>query len=108
MTEEAATNFEEWALIELFGHQKLAGKVTEAPIGGGQLLRIDVPDENGNTRFTTFKNIRAVYGLTPVTRQTAIAAAANITAEPIQPYDIIKRVQSDQHFLEHGDEGNGD
>ena len=27
--------FEEWAVVELFRHQKIAGKVTEANIAGG-------------------------------------------------------------------------
>ena len=35
--------FNEWALVELFGHQKIVGKVTEATLAGGAFLRVDVP-----------------------------------------------------------------
>lgn len=34
--------FEEWAVLELFGHQRLAGKVSEAQIGGTSFVRIEL------------------------------------------------------------------
>ena len=40
---EVMETFEEWAVLELMGHRRLAGKVTEATIGGGAFLRIDIP-----------------------------------------------------------------
>jgi hypothetical protein len=33
--------FEEWALLELFGHQRLAGRVTEQQLGGASFVRVD-------------------------------------------------------------------
>jgi hypothetical protein len=91
---EAKTSFEEWALIDLFGHSRIVGKVTEAQIGGGSFIRCDVPDANGETKFTRFFGPSAIYSISPITKQTAIGMAANIGAEPVQPYDIIKRVQA--------------
>lgn len=35
MTEATQTKFKEWAVLELFGHRKLAGLVSEAEIAGG-------------------------------------------------------------------------
>jgi hypothetical protein len=32
--EQTTAKFEEWAIIELFGHTRIAGKVTEATIAG--------------------------------------------------------------------------
>ena len=37
------SKFEEWAILELMGHRRLAGKITDAVIGGGAFLRIDIP-----------------------------------------------------------------
>ncbi len=37
------SDFETWAILELMGHRRLAGFVTEQEIGGANLLRIDVP-----------------------------------------------------------------
>ena len=42
MTENANT-FEGWAILELMGHRRLAGKLSEAIIGGASFIRIDVP-----------------------------------------------------------------
>lgn len=41
--------FEGWAFLELMGHRKLAGYLSEASVGGASMLRIDVPSacENG-------------------------------------------------------------
>ena len=34
-----------WAIVELFGHRKLGGRVSEAMIGGAAMIRIDIPRE---------------------------------------------------------------
>jgi hypothetical protein len=96
---EEKKTFDEWALIELFGHARIVGRVTEATIGGGAFIRVDVPDENGNTVFTRFFGPNAIYSISPVSRQTAIGMAANIGAEPVKPYDVIKRVQESKPGL---------
>jgi hypothetical protein len=36
--------FELNAVVELFGHQRIAGKVTEQSIGVATFIRIDVPE----------------------------------------------------------------
>lgn len=46
--------FEEWAILELFGHQRFAGRVSEALIGGAPFVRLDVPEANGVPGFTRF------------------------------------------------------
>jgi|SRR5581483_9939902 len=96
---EGKKSFDEWALVELFGHAKIVGKVTEATIGGGAFIRVDVPDENGGVRFTRFFGSSAIYSISPITEQTARGMAANIGAEPVRPYDVIKRVQESRHGL---------
>lgn len=35
--------FESWCIVELFGHQRIAGLVTEQTIGGCNFVRVDVP-----------------------------------------------------------------
>lgn len=96
---ETKTTFEEWALVELFGHSRIVGRVTEAQIGGGNFIRVDVPDENGNAIYTRFFGPSAIYSISPVSKQTCIGMAANIGAEPVKPYDVIKRVQASQPGL---------
>ena len=35
--------FKQWAILELMGHRRLAGLVSETTLAGGAFLRIDVP-----------------------------------------------------------------
>lgn len=39
--------FEQFAVVELFGHQIIAGKVSEQVIGGQGFVRVDVPAIEG-------------------------------------------------------------
>jgi hypothetical protein len=80
--------FEEWAILELFGHQRLAGKVSEAAIGGGAFVRVDVPDDKGRTKFTKFLHPNAIYSISPVDENVAVAAAQRIDSVPIHRYEL--------------------
>jgi len=103
-TDEKKT-FDEWALVELFGHARIVGRVTEATIGGGAFVRVDVPDENDGVRFTRFFGPSAIYSISPITKQTAVGMAANIGAEPVRPYDVIKKIQASRvGLLDEGEE----
>lgn len=42
-SEATKTTFEGWAVVELFGHNQIAGYVTDAPQFGTSMMRVDVP-----------------------------------------------------------------
>lgn len=42
-TDESKPTFDSWAIVEIMGHDKYAGRVTEEPLFGVNMLRIDVP-----------------------------------------------------------------
>lgn len=84
---EVKATFEHWALVELFGHQRIAGKVTEAEIGGGKFIRVDVPAIGTQQPITKYYGPAAIYGITPVTEETAIALAGRIDAMPVPAWD---------------------
>ena len=67
-----------WALVELFGHNRVAGKVTEAEIGGGSLIRVDVPAVRDREPLTKYYNVKAIYALTPVDEATCLEMAKSI------------------------------
>jgi len=69
--------FEGWALVEVMGHHKFAGKVTEATIAGAGFLRLDVPESVGQQAFTKFISPAALYALTPVSEDVARGLAAS-------------------------------
>jgi hypothetical protein len=78
--------FESWAIIEIFGHTQIAGKVTEASIVGCSFIRVDVPECDGQPAFTKFYGQGAIYSMTPCGEQVARAALAQIRPAPISVY----------------------
>jgi len=65
------TTFEQWAILELMGHVKLAGLVTEEEHFGAKLGRIDIPNGDGFT--TQYFTGGSIYRLTPTTEEIARA-----------------------------------
>lgn len=81
--------FEQWAVLELFGHNRIAGLVTETQIGGVTFMRVDVPQvKDGAKAFTRFFNPSAVYAIDPVTEAIAREMAKRIDTRPIMAWDI--------------------
>ncbi len=95
--------FETWAVIELFGHTRIAGMVTEATLGGCAFLRVDVPEANGHPGFTKYLGNGAIYSMTPVSEEIARAVAVNCRPAPVQPYELPER-----KALPHADENYED
>ena len=60
---------EMWAIVELFGHQRIAGLVTEATIGGCAFVRVDVPGDLVSPGITKFYGNGAIYCMTPVSKE---------------------------------------
>jgi hypothetical protein len=67
--------FDSHAIVELFGHQRIAGRVSEQQLAGGTFLRVDVPETERAEAYTRYYGAGAIYALTPVTEEIARAAA---------------------------------
>lgn len=80
-----------WAIIELMGHTTLAGEVFASNDFPG-LVQINVPAVSGNEAFTKIVNTSAIYAVTPVTEETAIAKAEALCANPVYLYDLRSHV----------------
>ena len=87
MSAEKST-FNEWALVELFGHQKIVGKVSEASLASGAFLRVDVPAFNGSPAFTRFYGPGAIYSINPVSEEIARGLMANYRNEPVSRFEL--------------------
>ena len=68
------TKFEEWAVLELFGHQRLAGLVSEVQLGGASFVRVDVPEDGKKKgwKLTKMYNPSAIYSIAPVTEEPRV------------------------------------
>jgi hypothetical protein len=80
--------FEAWAVLELMGHVRMAGRVTEEERFGAKMGRIDVPDGDGFT--TVFFGGGSVYRMTPTTEEVARAVAKGSRPEPVHRWELPK------------------
>jgi len=78
--------FDNYCIVELFGHQKIAGRVTEQVIAGQGFVRVDVPKTKRHPAFTRMFGSNAIYSITPVSEQIAKMAAEQIFIEPVTVY----------------------
>ena len=99
------------ALVELFGHTRVAGHVSEHSLGGSTMIRIDVPETDINPKFTKFVNPSAIYAINPISEEMMLQMAKEIQSKPIDSYDLrdvqeklMKKVQEERERLL--DEGN--
>lgn len=88
---ETEQGFRSWAVVELMGHQTMAGEVSETTIGGAALLRVDVPAVDDVPGYTRYVAPGALYSLTPVTEEIARRVAAYHRVRPVQPYVLAER-----------------
>lgn len=79
-----------WAVVELMGHVKLAGRLSEEEKFGAKMGRLDVPQADG-TFVTKFFGGASVYAVTVTTEAVArqVARTASSPA-PVHPWDFPK------------------
>lgn len=82
------TTLEQWAVVDLFGHQRIAGKVSEQTFGSGALVRVDVPECGDRPGFTRLFGNGAIYSISFVDEALARKVAATLRPEPVQPYEL--------------------
>ena len=80
--------FSEWAVLELMGHRRLAGRVTEEQIAGAGVLRLDVPGEGGQPAVTQYYSPSALYCITPTTEEIARKIAKANRPAPVHRYEL--------------------
>ncbi len=116
--------FDSWAIIELMGHVRMGGRVTEEERFGSKLGRVDVPLPADPTcivcqgkgdclpcdsRFTTvYFGGSSVYRLTPTTEKLARAVAAASQPRPVSLYELpkptprtVRATVSDKHVSDN-------
>ncbi len=80
--------FSEWAILEIMGHVRLAGRLSEHTIAGTAMLRLDIPASAGQPGYTRFFGGSAVYSISPVSEEIARAVAARSRPEPVQRFEL--------------------
>ena len=83
---QAETSAQLWAVIELFGHQIIAGAVSKVEPFGSPMVQVDVPATDSQPAFSKLLNPSAIYGITYVAEQVARAAANEARHKPVKVY----------------------
>lgn len=105
----------QFAIVELFGHGRIAGQISEQSFGGADLVRVDVPEvtyteheyvdgERRPTRYTIPAHTRsfgakAIYSVNWCDEAAAIAAAHSIRDRPVTAYALRSALEQ----LSHGE-----
>lgn len=88
MTEEATP--ERWAIVEIMGHHRQAGRISEVTQFGAVLLRVDVPAGDGWA--TEFYGGASIYRLRICTEEVAREALKQIgDPRPLEPVGFRER-----------------
>lgn len=106
MSDEA--KFESFGILELLGHLRLAGRVSEQVIAGTALLRIDVPAVDDVPAYTRFFGGASVYSFSPTSEEVALRMARALRARPVQEYQLAPPVNVHRPLIEqdHDDDSS--
>lgn len=84
--------FDGWALVEVMGHKRFAGRVSEHTVAGQGFIRVDVPAlERDGEQFEPFTKLigpGSIYGITPLSEQVARAMASTLRERPVHTWDL--------------------
>jgi hypothetical protein len=92
-----------FALVELFGHARIVGRLTEQPFGSEVLFRVDVPDLTSSgktirTGFTRYFGPKAIYSITPITEEMVRELLPVIDGTPGEARALSSRSYNDGRF----------
>lgn len=93
-------SYEGWAIVELMGHRKLAGYVSEQTVGGAAFMRIDVPASEKHEAATQLYSAGAIYCITPTTESVVRLIAPKYRPEPVSQWEMAKLPDYSQDYSE--------
>lgn len=92
MTDEHIDDeFGGWMILELMGHRRMAGLVTDVEVAGSRFLRIDVYGEDTTTTeplITQYYSPSAIYCITPTREQLARSLSERYRPAPVARFEL--------------------
>ena len=89
-TEANAAPPDTWAIVDLMGHVRIAGRLTEEERFGVKMGRLDMPTAGGGFATRYFGGA-SVYSITIVSEEAARAVAVR-NPEPVSPWEMPKQL----------------
>jgi len=85
--EKTDQKLDTWAVVELFGHQKIAGKLSEHNLGAAVMVRVTVPKTEFHPEYDRLLNPSAIYAINPMEESLVRTFAQRLNLSPIMPYE---------------------
>lgn len=80
--------FDSWAIVDVMGHNRFVGRVTEQVVAGQGFVRVDIPKTDAAEAWTKLIGTASIYAITPISEELAIKLAKSNESVPIQPYEM--------------------
>lgn len=81
-----------WAIIELFGHAKMAGQINKSDLG--DFIQVNIPAVGIIPAWSKLINPKAIYAITPCKKEDAIAKAETLKLMPIDKWDTEQLIKN--------------
>jgi hypothetical protein len=89
---ESTQGFDQWGIVEVMGHKKYAGHITEQVIGGSALVRVDVPEcqvrEKAVPAYSKLIGVGSIYMITPTSEEIARKSAQRLAFSEGDPLPV--------------------
>ena len=95
----ADAKFCEWAIVDVMGHQRYIGRVTEQVIAGCGFVRVDVPNEDGSMNFSKLIGTGSIYAITPIDEAMALAMVGQSNQAPLSRYELRQLVKPSKALM---------
>ena len=89
-------NFDHFAVVELMGHVRMTGRLTEVERFGSKLGKLEVIDRSGEVVATQYFGGASVYRITPCTEETARELARSASnVGPDVPWNVHRAIEKE-------------
>lgn len=99
MSEKSGNNsnvasFDEWAIVDVMGHQRFVGRVTEQVVAGQGFVRVDIPATDKVGAWSKLIGTASIYAITPVSEEIARGMAEERNQVPISRFDLPESLRA--------------
>ncbi len=102
-----AEHKELWAIVEVMGHARYAGRVSEYTELGVPLVRVEVPATPECPAFEKLLGASSIFRITPCTEEAARTAAGQFRVQPLNLVALPAARPGPPAFLEDDDDPTG-
>ena len=80
-----------WGIVEIMGHSRFAGRISQSQQFGVPLIRIEIPETKNAPAFEKHFGAASIFAVTPCTEAAARLAAEQFRERPTVLVDLTAR-----------------